>query len=43
MSRLSLVYQINHVGVELFFYANPFFCFNKQIILAAGQASETTY
>ena len=36
-----LVYQENPLGVELLFYVNAFFCFNK-FCIDAGHVSENT-
>ena len=37
-----LVSQTSPVGVELFSYANAFFCSNTKICIYAGHASENT-
>ena len=38
-----MVYQTNPVGIELYFYANAFFCFSIPIIMAADDhVSENT-
>ena len=35
-----LVHKANPLGIELYFYANTFFCFIEPILIAAGHVTE---
>ena len=35
-----MVYQTNPPGIELYFYANTFFCFSNPIWVATGHVNE---